>query len=423
MKKWKTVHVKSAGLLSAVLTVCVILAACQSGNDLQTEKEKPDRVERQDIPLTKAEENIVKGNNAFGFNLLQALSEEEKKGNIFISPLSASLALGMLNNGAAGITSEEIRSALGYEGISTEDLNGYFQKMLATLTTLDPEVTLESANSIWIRNNFQVLPAFIEVNQNSYEATVSHADFSDPATLGLINGWCAEKTHGKIDEILTEIPSDVMIYLLNALYFKGLWTDPFEKSQTKDAPFANENGRKSIVPMMRQEVQMNYARNDLVEMVEATYGNEAFSMVFMLPVEGATLSGVVENLASVWSDCLAGLSLCTIQLGIPRMELEYEAKFNSALKKLGMVSMFGAADLSGIQPGSNLFVSMVKQKTTLEVNEEGSEATAVTVVAISESASIVTPAPIPFILNRPFLVFIKEKSTGAILFEGLIRGL
>jgi serpin B len=422
MKKCKTVNQTWAWLLSVVLILSVSFASCQSGDDLQAEDENPAKVERKDIPLTKAEETIVQGNNAFGFNLLQAISgDEEEKSNIFISPLSASLALGMLNNGAAGATSEEIRSALGYKDVSTEDLNGYFKKMLAAMTTLDPEVTLESANSIWIRDDFQVLPAFIEVNQSSYDATVSHADFSDPATLELINGWCAEKTHGKIDEILKDIPSDAVLYLLNALYFKGIWITSFDKDRTYDATFANENGATPIVPMMRQELQLNYAQNDIAEMVEVPYGNEAFSMVFVLPAGGATLSGVVENLASMWNT-ISGMSQQTVDLRVPRMELAYEIDIIPALKKLGMVSMFSNADLSGINSEADLFVSKVKQKTTLDINEEGAEAAAVTLVEVTFSAAHgVTPSPISFTLNRPFLVFIKEKSTGAILFEGLIR--
>jgi serpin B len=427
MFKCKNVNQTSVWL-SAMLIVCIGFVSCQSGNELQVEEETPvtQGKERQDIPLTKAEETMVEGNNAFGFNLLQVVSEKEE-GNLFLSPLSATFALGMLNNGAAGITSEEIRNALGYAGIPTEEMNDYFLKMLTALKTIDPDVTLESANSIWIRNDFQALPSFVEANQTKYDAEVRHEDFSNPATLALINNWCAEKTHGKIDRILDKIPENAIMYLINGLYFKGIWSKPFEKEQTKNQTFANEDGSTPLVPMMRKELPLTYAQNELFGMVEVPYGNEAFSMIFLLPAEGVSLQSVIENLnASVWNDCLAGLSPRTVRLGIPRIELAYEIQLKDALKKLGMLSMFDAetVDLSGIHPTASLVVSGVKQKTALEINEEGSEASAVTIVEIVEMASPTTPpSPVSFILNRPFLLFIKEKSTGTILFEGVVRKL
>jgi serpin B len=412
--------------LSAVLAVCISLASCQAGDEPQPEEETPAPVtERRDIPLTKAEGTIVQGNNAFAFGLLQAVASEEEKDNLFISPLSATLALGMLNNGAAGSTSEEIRSVLGYAGIPTEEINDYFLKMLTALKDIDPDVTLESANSIWIRNDFQALPSFVEVNQSRYGAGVYHEDFADPATLGRINAWCSDKTHGMIEQILDNISGAAVMYLLNGLYFKGMWTVPFDREQTGDATFAGE-GAASSVPMMQKVLQLNYARNDLFEIAEAPYGNEAFSTLFVLPAEGAALPSVIESLnASAWNGCLAKLSPQTVRLGIPRMKLAYGIDLIPALKKLGMQSMFdaGKADFSGIHPTAPLVVSLVKQKTALEINEEGSEAAAATVVGMEMLAPSPDIAPVSFILNRPFLLFIKEKSTGAILFEGLVRKL
>jgi serpin B len=404
--------------------ICAGFASCRSGDDGLRPKE------RQDIPLTKVEESIVQGNNAFGLNLLQTIVEEdresEEEGNIFVSPLSVTLALGMLNNGAAGSTSEEIRKTLGYDGVSTGEMNDYFLKMLIALKNIDPYVTLESANSIWLRQDFRPLPAFIEVNQSKYDAEVRSEDFADPATLRLINAWCSDKTHGMINEILKQISPDAVMYLINALYFKGAWAEPFDKKETKDDIFTREDGATSTVPMMQKELRLNYVRNDLFQAVEVPYGNEAFSTLFLLPTEGVALSSVVEQLdATAWNDCLANLSGQQVQLGIPRMELEYGITLNSALKKLGIQSVFSdeAADLTGIHPTAPLAVSLIKQNTALKVNEEGTEAAAVTIVGVDIATAPPPDRPVPFILNRPFLFFIKEKSTGAILFEGLIRTL
>jgi serpin B len=397
------------------------LISCQSGNDTDSPIEGKIR---EDIELTVAEKAVAEGNNTFAFALLKSIAVAEKgSDHIFVSPLSAGLAFGMLGNGAAGATFDEMRQAFGFaDGISDEDINDYYRKMLTEMKAADPYVTLESANSIWIRNGFPVLDAFVEVNRAKYDAEVRNENFSDPATLGLINAWCADKTHGKIDRILDGISGDAMMYLLNALYFKGIWSRTFDKGQTRDARFTNEDGTSSSVPMMRQTLSLNYFRSPLFEMAEVPYGNEAFSMVLLLPAGGATVGSVVESLdASVWNDCLSGLEKHEISLSLPRMSLKYEIRLNDVLQSMGVQSMFDPekADFSRINPENQLYVSFVKQKTTLDINEEGSEASAVTIPGM---AYAVGPQS-TLVFNRPFLFFIKEKSTGVILFAGYTKKL
>jgi serpin B len=410
-------------LTSFVLATCFV--SCQSGDNLSDDPglsigSKP----RQDIPLTKAEEAMVEGNNTFAFALLQAVAGADKESDhVFVSPLSAGLVFGMLGNGAAGATFDEIRQAFGFAGASNEEINDYYRKMLTELTAVDPQVALESANSIWINDGFPVLDAFVKTNQAKYDAEVRNEDFSDPATLRLINAWCADKTHGKINRILEEVSDASIMYLLNALYFKGLWSLPFEKAQTRDAEFTNEDGSVSSVAMMHQHLKLNYFKAPAFEIAEAPYENEAFSMVFLLPAEGATVSSVVESLdASVWNDCLSQLQRHSMNISLPRLNLAYEITLNNALRSMGMELIFDEteADFSRIHPDSSLFVSLVKQKTTLEINEEGSEASAVTVVGVDGSIGE-PPASLEF--NRPFLFFIKEKSTGLILFAGYAKKL
>jgi serpin B len=353
---------------------------------------------------------------------LQALAEAEKKDHLFVSPLSAGLAFGMLSNGASGATFDEIRQTFGLAEFSNEEMNDYYRKMLTELMAVDPQVTLESANSIWFNKDFQVLDAFAKVNQTKYDAEVRTEDFSDPATLGLINAWCADKTHDKIDRILDSSPTGVM-YLLNALYFKGAWSLPFDKSLTQDAAFTNEDGTSSSVAMMHGDLPLSYFKAPRFEMAELPYGNEAFSMVLLLPAAGETVASVAESLdAAVWNDCVSNLSQQPAQLALPRMNLAYEVGLNEVLRAMGMQLIFdeSAADFSRIHPSDPLFVSLVKQKTTLEVNEEGTEATAVTVIGMDVSSGL---APLALTFNRPFLFFIKEKSSGLILFAGLAKRL
>jgi serpin B len=409
-------------LLSLVLTACFISCRSEdhSGDDVIPPESKP----RQDIPLTKAEEAMAEGNNTFAFGLLQAVSKADREeDHVFVSPLSAGLAFGMLGNGAAGAPFDEIRQAFGFAEASNEEINDYYRKMLTELTAVDPAVTLESANSIWLNDGFPVLDAFVKTNQAKYDAEVRNEDFSDPATLRLINAWCADKTHGKIDRILEEISDASVMYLLNALYFKGLWSLPFEKAQTWDAEFTNEDGSVSSVAMMHKHLKLNYFKAPAFEIAEAPYGNEAFSMVFLLPAEGETIASTIESLnATVWNDALSQLYQYPINLALPRLNLAYETTLNKALQDMGIKLIFDAAeaDFSGIHPDSSLFVSLVKQKTTLEINEEGSEASAVTVVEMLGSTGE-PPASLTF--NRPFLFFIKEKSTGLILFSGYAKKL
>ncbi|MDR3260269.1 MAG: serpin family protein [Tannerella sp.] len=420
-----------------MICVSIGLYACQSEGlaikeDLPEQPSPTDDVAsakpREDILLTKAEEAVLHGNNVFAFNLLKEVFENEgKESNIFISPLSATLALAMLNNGAVGVTQEQIQTALGYGGQTREDVNSYFRKMVNAMHELDEYVRFESANSIWISNLFPVLSPFKEVNQTYFEAEVRNVDYSDPATLGLINGWIAEKTHDLIPDFFSRLDPDTRMALINALYFKGSWTRPFDSENTKDAPFYNANGATQNVAMMDfgKEVRLNYLQEDAFELVELPYGNEAFCMTLLLPRKDVSLASIIENLnAAAWDDCLSKLHLNTVIVRLPRFKIEYTRPLNDDLKALGMTSMFmfGNADFSLISNESSV-VSSVSQKTFIEVNEEGTEAAAVTGIIVGTAFPDLPVQPPVLEFNRPFVYFIKEKSTGSVFFAGVMRNL
>jgi serpin B len=383
---------------------------------------------RQDIPLTKNEQGIVQGNNAFAFQLLQTVARNGKEGeNILVSPLSASLALAMLSNGAGGVTQGEIQAALGYGDGTRDDMNGYFRKMITAMRELDADVSFESANSIWIARGFPVLLPFKEVNQTYYEAEIRNEDFNK-ATLDLINAWCAEKTHGNIPEILKAIDPGSALYLLNALFFKGAWATPFDRELTKEVPFHNQDGATPNVPMMDYGLVANliYSKEESFELTELPYGNGAFSMVFLLPQEGVSPASVIDNLsAPVWESCLSKSYLSRVKIRLPRFKVAYERALKDDLMALGMESMFNEhADFSLVSQ-IPLVVSSVLQKTTLEVNEEGAEASAATVIQmITTSDGGFSVDPVQTIkIDRPFIYLIKENSTGSIFFAGVIRNL
>ncbi|MDR3140702.1 MAG: serpin family protein [Tannerellaceae bacterium] len=386
----------------------------------------PPAVERKNIELTKAEWQIVERNNLFAFDLLRTVSKNEEKENILISPLSASLALAMLNNGANGLTHEEIQSVLGYGDITRDEMNGYFQKMLEAMQEIDPLTTFKSANSIWIEQQFPVLAPFTEVNKDYYGAEIRNEDFADPATVSLINNWCSDNTEGKIPEILDDVSAASIMYLINALYFKAIWTVPFDKANTKDETFYNLNGKTPLIPTMNNELEIYCSRGDDFTTAELPYGNEAFSMVFLLPDEGVSLSSIIEKLdVQTWKSSTDWMNTRKIPIKIPRFKIEYTRTLNNDLMEMGMQSMFTSADFSLINPTAKLSVSLVLQKTFAEVNEEGTEAATITIIGMIGADFDSPPRPEikEFYVDRPFLYFIKEQSTGTIFFIGEMRNM
>jgi serpin B len=376
--------------------------------------------------FTATDREIIGRNNAFAFDLLREVSTKDTEQNVLISPLSASLALGMLNNGADGSTRKEIQSALGYGTISNTALNSLYLKTDNLMKEADTTTTFETANSIWINNSFPVLTTFKDVNTKFFNAEAINVDMDDPATAATINQWCSDKTHGKITDMI-ESTSGAIMYLINALYFKGVWTVQFEKENTVDATFTNADGSSRQVPMMQKKLAYQYTQREKCQVIELPYGNQSYSMVIVLPKAGLEVSDIVRDLdVDGWNDILNRLSGTEVKVKLPRFSVEYKRRLNTDLEALGMKSMFQSslADFSRISPNP-LFVNVVDQKATVEVNEEGTEASAVTTVGMYTSAlepGAVIPIP-EFTADRPFLYLIREKSSDIIFFAGILRSL
>lgn len=400
-----------------------MLAACNK--DDSTTQPTPSK-EREDISLTKVEQTIMGLNNSFALNLLQKVGADDA-GNILLSPLSASLALGMLNNGAVGATQQEIQEVLGYGDITRDELNAYYHKLVSALKNLDPKVTVGIANSIWIKYGFGYKLDFTETNANYYDAVLDIVDFTAPKTASIINEWCSDKTVGKIPEIVkaNEIEA-VQMLLLNALYFKGTWTTAFDPKNTCEEPFYNQDSKATSVKTMRNsELSARYiAVAGKYCIAELPYGNEAFNMTIVLPEEGVSLDAAMASLTAdgLHTQLNTYIGHSIIDVKLPRFEVNYECTLNDCLRAMGMRQMFtDAADFSGITTDEPLCVGFVKQKTWCLTDEEGTEAAAVTAIGMVTTA--MPTAPIQFYVNRPFLFFITEKSTEAILFAGKISSL
>lgn len=390
--------------------------ACNSDNDNEHNGKLPDA---EPIELRLKEK--VESDNSFALDLFKTTYHSTSKENIFISPLSVSMALSMTMNGAKGVTLEEMKEALRTTGYSLEDINEYNRTLKDALVNVDKSTQLTIANSIWYRHDISVRNEFITVNKDNYDAEVKAQDFSSPDAVTKINGWCAEKTNDKIKEIIDQIPSNALMYLINAIYFKGIWVSQFDKKNTVSEDFYSED-RVSLgkVNMMHQTGAFEYYCDGYARYLRLPYGNNAFSMIVMLPEEDKTISEVILNLDQEhWNKAMEYMSGKEIKLSFPRFKTECEYQMqNSILPEMGMITPFTEnADFTGMFENNNAHISRVIHKTFVEVNEEGTEAAAVTAVEMFESAGI-EPAIINYTVNKPFAFAICENSTGAILFIG-----
>ena len=369
------------------------------------------------VELKKAEK--VARDNAFTFDLLRAVRKHTDKTNVFISPLSVSMALNMTLNGAAGATADEMRTALRESGYSTADINAYSRELREALLRADPKTTIGIANSIWYRQGATVKAPFLDANRTYYDAEVQALDFFSPSATATINGWCARKTNNKIKEIVKQVDPTTFMYLINAVYFKGAWTTRFDKKNTRNMIFRRADGSTQTVQMMNLKDTFRCASGDVCDYLEMDYGNHAFSMVIMLPKDGKTTQDVIATMdGKKWADAIQSLTLKEIHVLLPRFKAECEYPMHKyILPDMGMKLPFNPllADLSGIADVTGLYISKVIHKTFVQVDEEGTEAAGITLVGIEKSSKSSF-----FMVDRPFLFAIREKSTGVILFIGEI---
>ncbi|HRY98314.1 MAG TPA: serpin family protein [Bacteroidales bacterium] len=379
--------------------------------------EETEIVDPRPVSLTPKQQQVVAAGNDFGFNALRTLLAESPDSNLLISPFSISTALAMTLNGAEGATEDAMRNVLGFQGLSTEEVNATFRKLLDYLPSADPVVTMEIANSIWHHQGFSIVPAFLQENQDNFGASVYPADFSNPATVGLINDWVSASTHGKITSIVDQIPPEVVMYLINALYFQGDWTYAFDTEKTQTAVFSAPS-MDITVEMMQQRSRMDVLENSLVRAVRLPYGQGRYGFIALLPAEGKSMDEVLLGLNQQdWGEWMNQfVAIDDFQLYLPKFHLSWEKELNELLTSLGMGIAFdpALADFSGINPSIPLYISEVKHKAFMDVNEEGTEAAAVTSVGMGyNSVSMLR-------FDEPFLCFIVERYTGLVVFSGFV---
>jgi len=397
----------------------LVLAACGSPTENDSRVPLLTQLPRA---LSSAETAIIDGANAFAFDLVrEATRQLPADSNAFLSPLSASMALGMALNGANGETYTAMQRALRLEGMTEADINQGYRDLITLLTGLDSRTEMRIANSMWGHSGFTIEPAFIDAGRSFFDAEVQTLDFGDPAAVSTINDWVSGKTNGRIPQLLDQISRDEVLFLINAIYFKGDWRDAFDRSETRDEPFHGADGRDRIAPLMSQTDTLRYQETADYQAVDLLYGNGAFAMTVLLPQAGRTPSDLLANLnPSTWRELAGRFVDVDVHLTLPRFKLEYGRRLNDDLTALGMGIAFDKelADfyrIADVRP-ERLYLTRVDQKTFVEVNEEGTEAAAATNVGVG-----ITSMPPAMRVDRPFLFAIRERLSGTILFLGVMN--
>jgi serpin B len=367
------------------------------------------------------EEKLAAANTGFAFDLLKQIAEEQPNRNIFISPFSVSTALQMAANGAAGGTKTEMQSVLKTGGLPADALNTACRDLNQSLASL-PDVTLDLANGIWHQSGIRLKPGFISENKNYFLAELAGVDFAKPGSADTINGWADKSTHGKIKQVVQyPFPPLTRVILANAIYFKGKWVKPFDKSQTKPRVFHSPGGDQQV-PLMWQRRHFSYQEGDGFQAVQLPYAGDRLKMYLFLP---ATNSSPAKLLADLNNETWRTKILTRFMdrqgtLALPRFKIEYEVVLNDPLKALGMRQAFGSAADFSAMADEPLYVNEVKQKSFVDVNEEGTEAAAVTTVRMTALAMMEPLRSFEMIVDRPFFFVIGDRETQSILFMGII---
>lgn len=365
---------------------------------------------------------VVERNNTFSLDIFKQLVTNDPSGdNVFISPLSMYYALNMAGVGSDANTRTEFGNLLGWEETNDSAVLVTMKQLYSELMPTDNQITLEIANSLWQRQDFPIYDDYKTKISTWFDGEVSTQDFNDPKTVTLINNWIAAKTHDKITNMLTEISPNAVLFLINAIYFKGDWKYKFDKQYTVDGNFTKENGETMTAKFMNAKPTIRYLVNDYCTMVSLPYADSAYTMVLLLPKSNSDINSLLEQLNTEtfigWQNQMA---YTDVDVSLPKFKFTYgNREISPELKTLGLLDAFDSyhANFSKISP-EQIFISMVLHKAFIEVNEEGSEAAAATIIGF-ENTSIGPEKP-TFIANRPFLFAICHRPTNTILFVGKV---
>jgi serpin B len=417
---------QSVGIIAASLILIVGLVGCFQATGREQAVARPQLTPQQETIAMKKDQEVdprlIDANTQFGFKLFSEILKQDQGKNVFVSPASVAIALDMVYNGASGKTQTAMAAALNLNGMSLEDLNRANVDLKKILENPDPEVQLAIANSLWARQGISFQPDFIQRNQQFYGAELTNLNFSDAKSPAIINGWVKQNTRGKIDQIVDTLAPDDVLFLINAIYFKGDWTRPFDKQQTAQKPFYLANGTQKPHAMMSQSGEYRYYETEQFQAVSLPYGQKRrMNMIIILPKKSFSLTEFYKELnPKNWQQWVSQLRNRQGSIQVPRFKLEYNIELKRALSALGMAVAFdpAQANFSGISSIPTK-IDQVKHKTFVEVNEEGTEAAAVTSIGI-RATSAMPSEPFKMVVDRPFFCAIRDNQTGSLLFMGSI---
>ncbi len=368
-----------------------------------------------------ATDMVLAANLGFSFKLATALSKQPPSGNLFFSPLSISMALAMAYNGAGGATLAAMTSTLGLKAIGKPDVNLANRALIDGLGSRDSAVKLSIADSIWLKQGLSIVPGFGEALRAYYGAGLRTLDFSNPSTPGAINAWVKQQTHGLIPSIVHKIDPATVMFLINALYFKAAWSAQFPLYATQPSPFTTGSGQQKPLPMMSVSGNFSYTQSDTVQAVALPYASGKFSMVIVLPAAGTTVGQYVSTLnAAGWNTLLGAMRLGHGKVRMPRFSVDFEAGLRPVLSALGMAAAFdpNKATFTAMIKGRNAYITDVRHRAIVKVDEMGTLAAAVTSVGIGATAIQIDS--FTFDVNRPFFCAIRDNTSGSLLFMGAI---
>jgi len=374
-------------------------------------------------PLTNQEIALVSSDNRFGIKIFKQIAASQPDSNIFISPLSISMALGMTLNGALDETRQAMEQTLELQGLSQQEINEAYLTLIELLMQLDPAVIFQIANSIWYRLGFDFKQPFLDLNRHYFKARIEGLDFNNPSSVDVINQWVNDQTNGRIKKIIDQIKPEDLMYLINAIYFKGNWTYTFVKDSTRTANFYGLAGSVYPCQLMYQENEFLYLQTDDFQAVDLPYGIGDFRMAIFLPLTGRDISELIASLTNEkLNQWLSSFDSHPGILEFPKLKLEYNLELKEVLSQLGMSVAFDPdrANFKNIYEGpENAYISRVFHKSFVQIDEEGTEAAAVTVVVIGYT-SVGGGGGFYMRVDRPYFFVLHDTHSNTILFIGQI---
>lgn len=416
---------RAAAIASTTLILLGSLGWCIIKNpNTAFSRTKPQQA-ASNIPVNQ---KLVAANTKFGFKLFSEVLKQDSSKNVFVSPSSVAIALAMTYNGANGETQQAMAKTLELQGMSLQAINEANAALQASLEnpasgkgvdSSRPQLTI--ANSLWAKQGVPFEPEFLQRNRQFYKAKITNLDFTSPNAPAVINNWVKQSTQGKINQIVDTIQADQVLFLINAIYFKGKWETPFNKSQTSNQTFYQLDGTSTKVPMMSQNGKYRYYENNNFQAISIPYSKGRLSFYIFLPKQNATKGNLSQEFnAENWQKWMTNFKMREGYIQLPRFKMDYEIELTNALKTLGMGVAFNSSANFTQMSRIPLNINQVKHKTFVEVNEEGTEAAAVTAIGIVTTSAQIPEEPFRMIVDRPFYCAIRDNQTGTLLFIGSI---